>query len=87
MGVGKISSGEEDRNFGEEKSRFKNIGVGKISSCRKLYTALRVGMAGKGGSLLEGALPDLVLEMGYHFTSSVQECRASLIKFQERSHN
>jgi len=27
-------------------------------------------MAGKGGnSLLEGALPDLVLEMGYHFTS------------------
>ena len=29
-----------------------------------------VVMAGKGGnSLLEGALPDLVLEMGYHFTS------------------
>ena len=27
-------------------------------------------MAGKGGNaLLEGALPDLVLEMGYHFTA------------------
>jgi len=43
-------------------------------------------MSGKGGSslLLEGALPDLVLEMGYHFTSTVQECRASLLKFQGR---
>ena len=37
-------------------------------------------MAGKAGGLLDGALPDLVLEMGYHFTSSVEECRASLLQ-------
>ena len=41
-------------------------------------------MAGKAGSLLEGALPDLVLEMGYHFTSSVEECRASLLQLGGR---
>ena len=43
--------------------------------CHLMYFRLTVQkeevlMAGKGGnSLLEGALPDLVLEMGYHFTS------------------
>merc|ERR1719458_2145691 len=43
-----------------------------------------VTMAVKGGGLLDGALPDLVLEMGYHFTSSVEECRASLLQLGGR---
>ena len=37
-------------------------------------------MSVKGGGLLDGALPDLVLEMGYHFTASVEECRAALLQ-------
>lgn len=41
-------------------------------------------MAVKGGGLLDGALPDLVLEMGYHFTNSVEECRASLLQLGGR---
>ena len=41
-------------------------------------------MAVKGGGLLDGALPDLVLEMGYHFTNSVDECRASLLQLGGR---
>lgn len=41
-------------------------------------------MAVKGGGLLDGALPDLVLEMGYHFTASVEECRASLLQLGGR---
>ena len=41
-------------------------------------------MAVKGGGLLDGALPDLVLEMGYQFTNSVEECRASLLQFGGR---
>ena len=43
-----------------------------------------VTMAVKGGGLLDGALPDLVLEMGYHFTNSVEECRASLLQLGGR---
>mgnify|MGYP007048722634 CR=1 FL=1 len=34
--------------------------------------------------LLDGALPDLVLEMGYHFTASVDECRAALLQLGGR---
>jgi len=41
-------------------------------------------MATKGPGLLDGALPDLVLEMGYHFTSNVEECRASLLQLGGR---
>ena len=41
-------------------------------------------MAVKGGGLLDGALPDLVLEMGYHFTASVDECRAALLQLGGR---
>ena len=41
-------------------------------------------MAVKGGNLLDGALPDLVLEMGYHFTASVEECRAALLQLGGR---
>ena len=41
-------------------------------------------MAVNGGGLLDGALPDLVLEMGYHFTASVDECRASLLQLGGR---
>ena len=41
-------------------------------------------MAVKGGGLLDGALPDLVLEMGYHFTASVEDCRASLLQLGGR---
>ena len=43
-----------------------------------------ITMAVKGGGLLDGALPDLVLEMGYHFTNSVEECRASLLQLGGR---
>ena len=39
-----------------------------------------INMSVKGGGLLDGALPDLVLEMGYHFTASVEECRAALLQ-------
>ena len=42
-------------------------------------------MAVKGGGLLDGALPDLVLEMGYHFTASVEECRAALLQLGGRA--
>ena len=41
-------------------------------------------MAVKGGGLLDGALPDLVLEMGYRFTASVEECRAALLQLGGR---
>jgi CCR4-NOT transcription complex subunit 1 len=41
-------------------------------------------MAVKGGNLLDGALPELVLEMGYLFTNSVDECRASLLQLGGR---
>jgi len=39
-------------------------------------------MSGKQNmDVLKDALPDLVQEMGYRFTSSVSECRASLMRF------
>ena len=47
-------------------------------------TPQHITMATKGPGLLDGALPDLVLEMGYHFTSSVEECRASLLQLGGR---
>ena len=43
-------------------------------------TSPALSMSVKGGGLLDGALPDLVLEMGYHFTASVEECRAALLQ-------
>ena len=43
-------------------------------------TTTTTNMSVKGGGLLDGALPDLVLEMGYHFTASVEECRAALLQ-------
>ena len=33
--LGRISSGEDDRNFGEENQDFKKLGWGRISSCRE----------------------------------------------------
>jgi hypothetical protein len=72
------------------RTQFDSAGHTPLALLPYLYPDHPVGaeevvrMAGKAGSLLEGALPDLVLEMGYHFTSSVEECRASLLQLGGR---
>lgn len=49
---------------------------------------LAPGMSSEGpglpGSMLETSLADLVNEIGYNFTTSVEECRKNLIKFGGR---